>query len=73
MYYSYVEIEYVAASFSPPRTDFPLKLLTAPNESMNIHQQDKSQNMCHNSTDENSNSITAPFQNNSCKGTKSTI
>jgi hypothetical protein len=27
MYYSYVEIEYVAASFSPARTDLALKLL----------------------------------------------
>ncbi len=27
MYYSYVEIEYVATSFSPPRTDLPVKLL----------------------------------------------
>ncbi len=29
MYYSYVEIEYVATSFSPARTDLALKLLTA--------------------------------------------
>ncbi len=28
MYYSYVEIEYVAMSFSPARTDLALKLLT---------------------------------------------
>jgi hypothetical protein len=28
MYYSYVEIEYVATSFSPIRTDLALKLLT---------------------------------------------
>jgi hypothetical protein len=28
MYYSYVEIEYVATSFSPARTDLALKLLT---------------------------------------------
>jgi hypothetical protein len=27
MYYSYVEIEYVATSFSPTRTDLALKLL----------------------------------------------
>jgi hypothetical protein len=27
MYYSYVEIEYVATSFSAARTDFALKLL----------------------------------------------
>jgi hypothetical protein len=27
MYYSYVEIEYVATSFSPARTDLALKLL----------------------------------------------
>ncbi len=27
MYYSYVEIEYVAASFSPARTDLALKLI----------------------------------------------
>ncbi len=29
MYYSYVEIEYVAMSFFPARTDLALKLLTA--------------------------------------------
>jgi hypothetical protein len=29
MYYSYVEIEYVATSFPPARTDLALKLLTA--------------------------------------------
>jgi hypothetical protein len=29
MYYSYVEIEYVATSFSPARMDLALKLLTA--------------------------------------------
>ncbi len=28
MYYSYVEIEYVATSFVPARTDLALKLLT---------------------------------------------
>jgi hypothetical protein len=28
MYYSYIEIEYVATSFSPVRTDLALKLLT---------------------------------------------
>ncbi len=28
MYYSYVEIKYVARSFSPARTDLALKLLT---------------------------------------------
>ncbi len=28
MYYSYVEIEYIATSFSPARTDLALKLLT---------------------------------------------
>jgi hypothetical protein len=28
MYYSYIEIEYVATSFSPARTDLALKLLT---------------------------------------------
>jgi hypothetical protein len=28
MYYSYVEIEYVATCFSPARTDLALKLLT---------------------------------------------
>ncbi len=27
MYYSYVEIEYIATSFSPSRTDLALKLL----------------------------------------------
>ncbi len=30
MYYSYVEIEYVATSFSPARTDLALKLLKLP-------------------------------------------
>ncbi len=29
MYYSYVEIEYVAPSFSPARTDLAVKLLMA--------------------------------------------
>ncbi len=29
MYYSYVEIEYLATSFSPARTDLAVKLLTA--------------------------------------------
>ncbi len=29
MYYSYVEIEYVATSFSPARLDLALKLLSA--------------------------------------------
>jgi hypothetical protein len=28
MYYSYVEIEYIATSFSPARMDLALKLLT---------------------------------------------
>ena len=28
MYYSYIEIEYVATSFTPARTDLALKLLT---------------------------------------------
>ncbi len=28
MYYSYIEIEYIATSFSPARTDLALKLLT---------------------------------------------
>jgi hypothetical protein len=31
MYYSHVEIEYVAMSFSPARTDLALKLLTKDN------------------------------------------
>jgi hypothetical protein len=30
MYYSYVEIEYIAMSFSPARTDLALKLLSGP-------------------------------------------
>ncbi len=34
MYYSYVEIEYVATSFSPTRTDLVLKLLTPIQRSM---------------------------------------
>ncbi len=29
MYYSYIEIEYVATSFSPARTDLALKSLSA--------------------------------------------
>ncbi len=29
MHYSYVEIEYVATSFSPARTDLAVKLLTS--------------------------------------------
>jgi hypothetical protein len=28
MYYSYIEIEYIATSFSPARTNLALKLLT---------------------------------------------
>ncbi len=32
MYYSYVEIEYVATSFSPARTDLALKLLNTYNK-----------------------------------------
>jgi hypothetical protein len=28
MYYSYIEIEYIAMSFSPARTDLAVKLLT---------------------------------------------
>jgi hypothetical protein len=34
MYYSYVEIEYVATSFSPARMDLALKLLS------NLHTED---------------------------------
>jgi hypothetical protein len=30
MYYSYIEIEYVATSFSPARGDLAVKLLTPP-------------------------------------------
>jgi hypothetical protein len=30
MYYSYIEIEYVATNFSPTRTDLALTLLTPP-------------------------------------------
>ncbi len=30
MYYSYLEIEYVATSFSPARMDLALKLLSQP-------------------------------------------
>jgi hypothetical protein len=30
MYYSYVEIEYIATSFSPARTDLALKLFISP-------------------------------------------
>jgi hypothetical protein len=32
MYYSYIEIEYVATSFSPARTDLALKLLRTEKE-----------------------------------------
>jgi hypothetical protein len=38
MYYSYVEIEYVATSFSPARTDLALKLLTCEDQE-NSYQQ----------------------------------
>jgi hypothetical protein len=37
MYYSYVEIEYVATSFSPARTDLALKLLTLISSTMNYN------------------------------------
>jgi hypothetical protein len=47
--------------------------ITAPNESMNIHEHYVSCNMFHNSIDENDNSFTAPIQNNGCGGIKSTI
>ncbi len=36
MYYSYVEIEYVATSFSPARTDLALKLLNGDSNSIDI-------------------------------------
>jgi hypothetical protein len=36
MYCSYVEIEYVATSFSPARTDLALKLLSL-NECIQLH------------------------------------
>jgi hypothetical protein len=36
MYYSYVEIEYVATSFSPARMDLALKLLTATMSDLNV-------------------------------------
>jgi hypothetical protein len=35
MYYSYVEIEYVATSFSPARTDLAVKLLRYPQNKKN--------------------------------------
>jgi hypothetical protein len=41
MYYSYLEIEYVATSFSPTRTDLALKLLTVLKtfcSQINLHQ-----------------------------------
>jgi hypothetical protein len=47
--------------------------ITAPNESLNIHEQHMSRNMSNNSIDENSNSLTAPIQNNGCQGVNSTI
>ncbi len=34
MFYSYVEIEYVATSFSPARTDLALKLLMLSEETV---------------------------------------
>jgi hypothetical protein len=37
MYYSYVEIEYVATSFSPIRTDLALKLLNKSKFSGNVN------------------------------------
>ncbi len=36
MYYSYVEIEYVATSFSPARTDLAVKLLKVNADKFNI-------------------------------------
>jgi hypothetical protein len=36
MYYSYVDIEYVARSFSPARTDLALKLLNKQGAPQNI-------------------------------------
>jgi hypothetical protein len=36
MYYSYIEIEYVATNFSPARTDLALKLLTATMSNLNV-------------------------------------
>ncbi len=36
MYYSYIEIEYVATSFSPARTDLALKLVNT-RRTMNVH------------------------------------
>jgi hypothetical protein len=39
MYYSYVEIDYVATSFSTARTDFALKLLMKAKE--RLSEQDK--------------------------------
>jgi hypothetical protein len=47
--------------------------ITAPNESIHIHEQHVSRNMSYNSIDENNNSLTAPIQNKGCKGIKSTI
>jgi hypothetical protein len=41
MYYSYVEIEYVATSFSPARTDLAVKLLRNGNKLVSIQRKDK--------------------------------
>jgi hypothetical protein len=38
MYYSYVEIEYVATSFSPARMDLALKLLKGPGQDLSNFQ-----------------------------------
>ena len=37
MYYSYVEIEYVATSFSPAKTDLAVKLLNKNSILVNIY------------------------------------
>ncbi len=42
MYYSYVEIEYVATSFSPARMDLAVKLLTSINVDFVLKRQPKS-------------------------------
>jgi hypothetical protein len=56
---------------------YPMKKIknsiTAPNESMHIHEQHMSCKMSYNSINENNDSLTAPIQINGCQGIKSTI
>ncbi len=47
--------------------------ITAPNKSMNIHEQHVSCNMSYNNIDENDNLLTAHIQNNGYEGIKNAI